>query len=267
MEDVSDRYGLLGKKVRTVAALGGELVAFTYEGGFAVADGEKIELYPEPTFQTIAGGGKRLAALGAEGVKVFDPVAKQLSLYPLADARHATFDTSGRLVVATTRRIFMEQSGMLVPRHDEDADIDGLVTSGARVWFAAGGELAVIDVAGVMRSRGAGIPRGAKLFPAEGGDVWILADGDLRRFGVDEGSDVKERSWKETIEPVFQRACAQCHLPGGTAGFDLSSYRTWATHRESIRDRVLVRQQMPPAGNELTEADRAAIAKWIEAAP
>lgn len=266
MEDVSDRYGLLGKKVTSVASIGGPLVAFSFDGGFAVADGKTVDLYSDASFQSLAGGSKRVVTIVPDGVKSFDPVAKTMVLYPLAGAAYAAFDPAGRLVVATKRVIYVEhEAGVLTLRHKEIEDVHGLVTSGPRVWFTAGGELGVLDDGGVHRSRGANVPFTAKLLAAADGDVWTLDDGTLQRFGVDADADIKERTWSETIRPVFERACSKCHLPGGTAGVDLSSYRAWAAHATSIEDRVVVRKQMPPAGNELSDVDRAAIAKWVEA--
>ena len=264
LEDVSDRYGLLGKKVKNVAALGELLVGFGYEGGLAVADGSTVTFFADGSCQQFAAGGKRVATVAPEGVKSFDPVAKSMVLYPLEGARHVAVDPRGRLVVATARAIYVEhEAGTLKLRHKETDDVHGVAVSGTRVWFAAGTELGTIDDSGVSRSKGANVAQTAKLLPASNGEVWTLSDGALGRWGVDEAGGENEKIWNEQIRPIFERACAKCHLPGGTAGIDLSSYRTWAAHVASIEDRVVVRKQMPPAGNELSEADRASIAKWV----
>ncbi|MGE5181480.1 MAG: c-type cytochrome, partial [Acidobacteriota bacterium] len=71
-----------------------------------------------------------------------------------------------------------------------------------------------------------------------------------------------DAAWQAQIAPVFQRVCAHCHLPGGEAGIDLSTAAAWASERAEIVRRVLETRTMPPAGTELTDADRAALEHW-----
>lgn len=73
--------------------------------------------------------------------------------------------------------------------------------------------------------------------------------------------------WQQQVAPVFQRVCAHCHLPGGEAGIDLSTPAAWATERDEIANRVMATRTMPPAGTDLSDADRAALAHWLARAP
>jgi mono/diheme cytochrome c family protein len=74
-----------------------------------------------------------------------------------------------------------------------------------------------------------------------------------------------DAAWQARVAPVFQRVCAHCHLPGGDAGVDLSTLAAWTADRAEITRRVLVDRTMPPAGNELPDADRDALAAWLHA--
>jgi hypothetical protein len=44
---------------------------------------------------------------------------------------------------------------------------------------------------------------------------------------------------------------------------DLSTAAAWLGARDEIRERVVVRHTMPPAGRSLSEEDRATIAAWL----
>jgi mono/diheme cytochrome c family protein len=66
---------------------------------------------------------------------------------------------------------------------------------------------------------------------------------------------------------VFTRVCSQCHLPGGSAGIDLSFYGAWVERRAQIGKSVVDRAQpvMPPSGApQLTDAEIAAVKAWVE---
>ena len=58
------------------------------------------------------------------------------------------------------------------------------------------------------------LPADAKLFGSPTGDVWVLSSGMLRRFGEDSGGGADEEVWRQTVQPVFTRLCALCHMPG-----------------------------------------------------
>src|SRR6185369_5236889 len=94
------------------------------------------------------------------------------------------------------------------------------------------------------------------------GSVWLLADGRPTRIVPARASAAEER-WLADLRPVFDRACAACHRPDGKSGVDLSTAAAWLEARDEIRERVVVRRTMPPAGRALAEDDRAAIAAWM----
>ncbi|HEY6458624.1 MAG TPA: cytochrome c, partial [Polyangiaceae bacterium] len=101
--------------------------------------------------------------------------------------------------------------------------------------------------------------------PSSSGDVWVLSGGSLQRFARVDPEAALGARWSSSLAPVFARACATCHLPGGVSGTDLSSAEAWHSERAAIRRRVVDTRTMPPEGHELSDADRAAIRAWLEA--
>jgi mono/diheme cytochrome c family protein len=96
--------------------------------------------------------------------------------------------------------------------------------------------------------------------------VWVEDAADhATRYTLDMPSD--DRAWHEAVEPIFQRVCASCHLPGGDADLDLSTPGAWAFRRAEIVQRVLVERTMPPAGTDITDAERKALDSWLEHTP
>lgn len=76
------------------------------------------------------------------------------------------------------------------------------------------------------------------------------------------------------IADIFNRRCVVCHREGEVAPFVLTDYRTARRHAAMIRE-VVQQRRMPPwnanpefghfaNANELTEAERQAIDKWVE---
>ena len=105
----------------------------------------------------------------------------------------------------------------------------------------------------------------AALIGSPPGDLWIDGGGELQRYSLDRAT--ADPRWTAEIAPVFQRVCSHCHLPGGDAGIDLSTPATWASERAEIVRRVLVTRTMPPAGTELLDRDRLALAGWLGGTP
>jgi mono/diheme cytochrome c family protein len=264
LEEVSDRYGLADKHVVAVAPLGEKGAAFAYQGGFAVADGTKVGVWEDPGWKSIASSGTRLAAVADGGVRVFDTQATTFASFPMPGAKYAAFDADGRLIVSTSREIYVEDGASLRLRY-KDTEIHGLASAGPRVWFAAGSELGTLEADVAYRSHGATLDTAAALVASGSGDVWAMADGAPQRFTVDTGSAEGQAEWQATIQPIFGRVCSKCHLPGGDARIDMSSYALWIAHVAAIEDRVLVKQSMPPAGTTLPPEDRMAIAAWVAA--
>src|SRR5439155_23435796 len=97
------------------------------------------------------------------------------------------------------------------------------------------------------------------------GDAWLATLHGLVR--VSPGGTHDDPMWQAQVAPVFQRVCSHCHLPGGDAGIDLSTPGSWIAERDEISRRVLVTRTMPPAGTDLSDADRAALATWLGGKP
>jgi hypothetical protein len=268
-EDISDRYGLAMVNVTGVADLGRRdmgapwWVGFAYQGGLAVADGTNVTRYDDPSFANLAGGGGRAAGVAQGMVRVFDPAQMQSVSFPLDGAASVAFGADGRMVVATGHELYLEggDHALHLKIHLDGAPIHGLASSGDQVWYAQGTELGTVGASGVTQTSGANVPADAALIGSPTGDVWTLSSGQLARFAtIHAGAD--ECGWNNTVRPVFARACASCHLPGGTANIDLSTYASWQARRALIKQRVVVDHSMPPAGNPISDADRATVAQW-----
>ncbi|HEY2517724.1 MAG TPA: cytochrome c [Polyangiaceae bacterium] len=268
-EDVTERYGLGNQHVRGAAVLGGAPV-FLLDREIALADGRKVVRYAEGPFAEIAGGAEAGALVGTSGVAVLDPGKKAMTPFALPGATHAAIGPGGRLYAATARGVYAaNERGELALLYDAGADtLHGLVASGDRVWFADGTELGVVAADHVEESHGANIAADAHLAPSPSGDVWVLAASGVDRFtlgraaapaaGLDGGG-----AWN-ALGPVFARACAACHLPGGESGTDLSTLKGWQGEKKEIKGRVLDDRTMPPEGHALSDADRAAIRAWMD---
>jgi hypothetical protein len=267
-EDISDRYGLSGEPVRAIASLGGTRAAFGLATTVAIADGMNVTRYDLGAYDRLAGGGGRVATLYSGQVRVFDPVQNQAFSYTVAQASDLTLDESGKLFVTAGSTLFGENAqGQLERRYFAgNATLHGLVASGGRVWFAVGAELGMIETGAVSRTSGANINLQARLLTSPSGDVWTLAAGQLGRVSLDAAAMAKLRTWESTVRPVFIRSCTPCHLPGGTAGIDLSTYPSWAARLDVLYKRVITERSMPPAGYTLDDASRQAIQDWLTAA-
>jgi mono/diheme cytochrome c family protein len=267
--DVSDRYDLASSKVARAFGLGGELVSFDLGDALAVADGVTVKLLAIPSKRSAssmsAGGGGHVA-FATDVITLVDVVTKSTRTFNVPGASQGrgfiAVNATGKLFVATSSAVYGEDAtGQLTLRFESalGGGVHGLAASGARVWFAAGSELGLIDEEHVRETSGAKLAKDAALVGSSSGDVWAIADGALQRFAAEDAGP----SWQATIGPVYQRACTPCHQADGESGVDLSSEAQWVAARERIKMRVLVRKTMPPVGHALVDADRAAIAAWV----
>ncbi len=276
-EKVSERYGLGGARVRRVAALGGPYVAFLLDAGMAVADGSAVSRYPTTSSPAVAGGGFHGALYGADEVRVFDAVKGASKRFAVDGARWVAVDADGHVVVASSSAIWVEgKDGALELRYRANGDtLHGLAFARDRVWFADGAELGTLEASGVALTHGLALAPTARLTASPTGDVWALAAGNARRFAASSGGETTltaagpsggapAPSWQEAIAPVFARACASCHGSSASSGIALGDRTAWQTRKDLIRQRVLVERSMPPAGASITDADRAAIARWLD---
>ena len=255
LEDITDRYKLAD--VRALAAAG-TTTAFALPDGVAVTGDGVHEMRAKLATPTALAASKgRVALLGAKGVDVWDLVKGESRTYPVA-AREVAF-VGGRLAAATRDEVYVEDGGTLreikVP-----GTIAGIAAAGTRLWILAGGALYALDGDSLRRAQ-IDVPHGARLFASTGGDAWLATAGAVMRASIDTATD--DPAWRAQIQPVFARTCAHCHLPGGSAGIDLSTAASWhADHDELVR-RVLVTGTMPPAGTDLTAAEKDALRAWL----
>jgi mono/diheme cytochrome c family protein len=268
IEDVGDRYGVAGAGVTAIAAGGGAIavalargVAWTeraHGGGPALAIDATA-----PAYRALAAAADRFAGVRDGAVDVWEPAAGRVRTFAVPGARAAAF-VGDRLAVATDAALLVEDArGRLAPR-PVPAPPTAIAASGARLWIAAGGALYALDGDRLARATGVAAPPDVRLFPSARG-VWMAGGGALVRVELDTPGDRDERAWARTIAPVVGRVCARCHLPGGSAGVDLSTYAAWVAHAAPLRHRVLDTDTMPPPGTILSDADRAAIRAWLDA--
>jgi mono/diheme cytochrome c family protein len=267
LQSISDRYGLLGQEVRAAVSLGAPGAAFLLDKQIAVADGKDVTRYDLPV-TSFAGAKGRIAGLDGKSVHVFDPKSGKDSIVPIA-AAYIAFDNEGKVIAATKDALYAEDdSGALIEIGVVKEGVRGLASSPSGVWIAAGSELALLspDHDSISISSGAAVPEDAAISGSSSGDVWALSatKGLLRYSAAKEGD---ESTWQQTVLPVFTRVCSQCHLPGGSAGIDLSFYGAWVERRAQIGKSVVDRAQpvMPPSGApQLTDAEIAAVKAWVE---
>lgn len=75
-------------------------------------------------------------------------------------------------------------------------------------------------------------------------------------------ADVPVYSYKETIKPIFQKRCAQCHNENWKDKNWLD-YETAYKNRDKIRYRVWEVKNMPPSG-DIPMIERVLIKKWVD---
>jgi mono/diheme cytochrome c family protein len=262
LEDVTSRFGLGADDVTSVVPLtGGRAVFGTATGLVLVQDGHSFR-FDAGRLTSLAAARDRVAGLDTDRVVVVDVAAQNMLSLPLPGARAVAFDTAGRVLASTEHALFAEREGTLASIYTrDDVALHGLATAPSRVWLGLGDRLASIE-GPVLRIGRAGVALApdAKLAGSPTGDVWaISATGGLARAGVPVGAD--EATWKVSVLPVYAHVCSNCHAPGGSSGIDLSGYAAWSQRRALIRERVVVKKNMPP-GNPLTGADLDAVDKW-----
>jgi mono/diheme cytochrome c family protein len=261
LDPVSDRYALLDRPVRGVIPLGSRRVGFVLEGALAVADGVSVVTY-DVALASWAGKSGALAGVLVDGqVARFDLPRGTLMRYRLPGAVAGAFDATG-LVVAGPHALARDfGAGELVPFVHCRGTVRGLAAGGGRVWVALGDMLSALEVDGAVLASAVGVGDGAVLQGSPSGDVWVLTNGELARFGVRKSGD--ESLWRSTVQPVYARHCSTCHGPGGSSGIDLSSYAAWRRRRDVIHLRVLVKRDMPQ-GTSLEPVERRAVADWTD---
>ncbi len=266
-EPVSDRYGLEGQTVRSLAGFGGRFVAFAFGNALALADGTTVTRFEVANPLSLTGTAERDARVWVtreHDLIELDPSHRTTHAYELEAPLVAS--ANGHVFVASKRAIYEEQpDGTLALRYVGSGDVVGLAAAGDHVWFTEGQELGVLAAHGVSLTHGARLPI-SRLVGSPSGDVWTIdSHGALTRFAIGANAPTTRGAWSDVIAPVFARACAGCHAPDGTAGIDLSKEGAWRTKHDLLHQRVVVDHDMPPQGHSLSDADRATLRAWIDA--
>ena len=267
LEPISGRYGLDREAVLDLVAMGAGYTAFALGSSIAISDGTNVTRYDVPA-DALAGGAGLVAWADKAGlVRRFDPVKGTLEGWKLPGARLVAVSSLGRVAAATDRGLYYESGTLnlnLVYTAAPGATITALSAAGARFWFTAGGRIGLLDRGQVQRTSNAPLAADAQLTGSPSGDVWAVTAGELHRFADSGAGDFA--TWQQTVLPVFARVCSSCHLPTGTAGVNLASYKAWKDKRALIYKRVIDASPsaMPPAGAGVTlsEVDKAAIKAW-----
>jgi hypothetical protein len=253
LEDITDRFGVAG--VHAIAAAGTTTV-FALPDGIAASTDGVHELRAQTTAPSVvAVSGSQIALGGPRGVEVWDLAGHQAHTYPIAAT--AVAFVGGRLAVATRDAVFVEHDGTLARLPITATQI---AASNARLWIL-GDALYALEGTTLRRSTTTP-PHGARLLASPNGDAFLASGTGIDRISLD--ARVSDPAWQAAVAPVFARVCAHCHLPGGDAGIDLSTAASWRADRDELVRRVIVTRTMPPAGTDLSQADRDALARWLK---
>jgi mono/diheme cytochrome c family protein len=268
-EEISDRYGLGRDRIRDIAAAGGHAVAFLLDGALAVADGRRVLRFSAPGARGLAGGAHRVALLFDDRVETLELTGAEArprrTSYPVREALTAAVSSAGDLFVAGGRAVYRARPGAeLRLAYLADRPIRWLAAAGTRAWFADADALLTIEDGLAEVAQGAALDPVPAIAAAADGALWALGDGQPVRIVPDRPS-AAQSGWAVRVQPVFARACAECHRADGKSGVDLSTAAAWLSERDEILERVVTRRTMPPSGHGLAEDDRAAIAGWLRA--
>ena len=272
-EAIADRFGLAGAKVIDVGGAGATTAFALADAVAYTTDGLHLARVPAApaSHLAVARGvlARAVTATAARGgyLEKWDLVRGTRVTYPIAAERLAFLDANGahpRLVAAAGDRLWVDDGRDLRPL-GAPGPVQGLAARGSRLWVAAGGKLFALDGARLVPTD-VREPKLQLLAASPSGDAWLATDRGLVRYAA-AGAATADPSWQAQVAPVFQRVCSKCHLPGGDADVDLSTAASWHAERSEIVQRVLVARTMPPAGTELSDADRAALAAWLGAPP
>ena len=276
VENVSDRFGLASDKVAELAGSEGA-TGFLLEQGLATSDGTTVRRYVAPALRAVASGAGHVAIAAEDGVRIVTPAqeAEQRTI-ALSDAAFVAYDAAGDLFSATHHAVYrLDGDGMHAVYDAGGGTIRGLASSGANVWFAVDGDLALLKDGHVSITSGLALPGGpgdVRLAGSPSGDVWVVAAGQLRRYAAGGGGSNDEAAWSANVQPIYATVCSNCHSAPGTgkdaSNVDLSTYALWSARRAAVYQRVVAQAgtagAMPPSGSgySLTDAQRAAIEAW-----
>ncbi len=265
LEEVNERLGIADAKVLAIDAAGATSI-ISFAGGVIVSTtGSHVMRFSGPEAHVVAAARDRVAFGGGSAIDIYDLANNVRVSYPIAAATSlgfldATTDHAA-LVAVVDGVVYVERQGRLENARAPTAS--HVAVSGSRLWVLADGRVYARDPRGMVAIDAQG---GSQIFGSKTGGVWVAqAANRATRYTLDAPTD--DPAWHRTVEPVFQRVCAGCHLPDGDADLDLSTPAAWKFRRGEITRRVLEVRTMPPAGTEITDADRQALASWLNLPP
>ena len=269
LERIESRFALTDQDSVLSVASAGTTVALLVQHASAqslvVTNDDKhvtrFELGASAAVMTMAVAQDRVALASTEGVDVWDLAANTKHSYGVS-GRPGFLDAdqkTARLVVTAKNSVWVEHAGTL--RELGVSDVAATAIAGQKLWLEIGKRLYIWADAAALDTTVASAG-GEPMFGAPNGDVWVGAHG-LRRYAL--GAATTDPTWRDKIQPVFARVCAHCHLPGGDAGVDLSTAASWTSEHDELVDRVVNSKTMPPAGTDMSDADRATLADFLGA--
>ena len=270
LERIESRFGLTDQdQVKAVAGAGTTvalLVQHAASQALVVTNDDKhvtrFELDPRSPKILIAVAQDRVALANADSVDVWDLAANTKRSYAIGNGRPGFLEAdqkSARLVVTSKQGVWIEHGGTL--RELGVSDVAATAIAGQKLWLEIGKRLYILNDTTPLDTTVASAG-GEPMFGAPNGDVWVGAHG-IRRYAL--GAVTTDPTWRDKIQPVFEHVCAHCHLPGGDAGVDLSTSASWTSEHDELVDRVVKSKTMPPAGTEMSDADRATLADFLGA--
>lgn len=277
LEEVSARYQLVGTPVQQVVSAGGSQVAFVLADKVAVTDGMSIKQYDFAGRGLVAAQG-RLAALDDAGVQLLDLSTQSLRRLSAGGLLAVTFASDGKLWAVSSQTLYREEGNALLPMYQalEGQTFTGIVASARGVWVSFGDGFGLVRGEQLLQATAAQaglsgpLPAGTRLQGSSSGDLWLMSDSELTRLGEPSGGGADLVLWRKQLQPIFTRLCQGCHLPGGSAHIDMSTYSGWAQLRAQVAQRVVAMQPspMPPAGGgKLTKEELAIVAEWAARTP
>lgn len=277
VEEVSARYQLVGKPVQQVVSAGGSQVAFVLADKVAVTDGMSIKQYDFAGRGLVAAQG-RLATLDDAGVQLLDLATQSLRRLSASGLLAVTFASDGKLWAVSSQTLYREEGSALLPMYQalEGQTFTGIVASARGVWVSFGDGFGLVrgeqllQVTAAQAGLSGPLPAGTRLQGSSSGDLWLMSDSGLTRLGEPSGGGADLVLWRKQLQPIFTRLCQGCHLPGGSAHIDMSTYSGWAQLRAQVAQRVVAMQPspMPPAGGgKLTKEELAIVAEWAARTP
>jgi hypothetical protein len=259
LERVTEQLGGVSGRVRSVDGAGPTFAVSGSEGVAASPDGRRLLMFARTDAPGVAVARAKVALWRAGAIEVLDLARNAKRTFALAGVDHVAFldpnTQHARLAAISRGRLFVESGGQLVEVPLPGA-ADELAVAGSRVWIRAGTQLFIYERGRLERAR-LTVPPAARLAGSPSGDIWIGAV----RYTIAKRDDP---AWHAQVEPVFRRVCARCHEPGSAVDIDLSRPGHWLRHRDVLFQRVVVERTMPPEASELSDADRAQLARWLE---